>query len=100
MAADSVSTNIFGASVPTSTGTAGSPSANGSPNFLDPTGDATSDPASGVSASAGTGSVGYFPGVGPREDSADLYRPSSFGASNPTATGAGDGTPNHNHTGV
>jgi len=67
----------------------------GAPNSLPPVHEA-----GGVSESAATGSVGYFPGTGPREDGSDLYRPSSFGATAPSTTGAGNSAPNHDHNGV
>lgn len=82
-----------------STGAPGTSNGNASPNALNPTGAATSDPVAGVSPSASVGSVGYFPGVGSREDAADLYRPSSFGADSPTSTGAGSGNVSHHHNG-
>lgn len=83
-----------------STGAPGTSNGNASPNALNPSGAATTDFASGISDSASVGSVGYFPGVGAREDAADLYRPSSFGADSPATTGAGEGSVGHNATGV
>lgn len=73
--------------------------ANGAPTdsgFLNPTGAPTSD-LNPPSDSAQTGSVGYFPGVGAREDDADLYRPSSFGAHAPDSTGASGSVPTDSH---
>lgn len=82
-----------------STGAPGTSNGNASPNALNPTGAATSDPVAGVSPSAAAGSVSIPFGVGAREDTADLYRPSSFGADNPDSTGAGEGSVGHHHNG-
>jgi hypothetical protein len=99
MSADSVSTNVFGAPCPTTTNAPGSSAGNAEPNALNPAGDAVNDFASGVSNSAETGSVGYFPGVG-GHDQSDVSGPDFYGQATTTDTGAGHGSVSHDFGGL